>query len=126
MLNLNLLLLLHMLRHSLSSMRALHCALLAGAVVAATGGGTATYTEYTNSTREVQGRTQAIAEGRVQWGFIDRAASFVVLPSVLTSGEASSIMELLDGVEFDHDPDSVDGEPTHEFWYSLTYYNVVL
>jgi len=65
---------------------------------------------------DVGGALRSIAEGAVHWEHINRTASFVVLPELVSPADARQIIELLQGVPFDADPESVDGEPTHEFW----------
>jgi hypothetical protein len=60
-----------------------------------------------------------IAEGQVEWKNVATApATFSVLQSLITPKEVNSILaELSDpSIQFDDDADSVDGQPTFEFY----------
>ena len=58
------------------------------------------------------------ARGTLIWKGIEKhsAVDFTVVEKLVTAEESQAMVAQLDGVELDQDPDSVDGEPTYEFY----------
>ena len=72
-----------------------------------------------NGSVTLAGRSQEVAEGAVMWDPpLNVTARFAVLPAVVTPAEVAAILALVRGteLEFDADPDTVDGMATHEIF----------
>ncbi|GMI31705.1 hypothetical protein TrCOL_g1944 [Triparma columacea] len=81
--------------------------------------------DYSNETVIINGRFLQVAEGRVDHkgllgGAAERAQSyFSVIPEFATPAEVEQILAILndpDAVQFDEDPDTVDGMASHELY----------
>jgi hypothetical protein len=58
----------------------------------------------------------ALEDGALTWNNIARSANFSVARRLVDPVSASALVELVNTMELDMDPDSVDGEPTFEFY----------
>ena len=77
--------------------------------------GGAVYTFASNTTVQVGSIQYTTAEGQLQWDQ-HYASRFAVVPALVSQLEANALVNQLTDVELDQDPDSVDGEPTFEFY----------
>ena len=70
-------------------------------------------------TTNLRGVELAYSEGEVAWRPpIEVVSNLTLLPAIIGKAEISQMIALVDGLDLDTDPDSVDGMPSHEIMLS--------
>jgi hypothetical protein len=81
------------------------------------------FTDFKNNTITVgkwspEAPLYTMAEGALIWPGLDRAppAAFFVVSNLVKPSEVKAMLDIVRDQVLDHDPDSVDAKPTHEFY----------